>query len=98
MNPIHPLRRVLAALTALGCALLAFTATGPAAFAMIVPDPGGGGADSAPTPGGVRVLTGGGMPGWQITLIAAAAALVAATAAVLIDRALAARRVPATSA
>jgi hypothetical protein len=33
------------------------------------------------------VITAGGMPGWQITLIAVAAALVAATAAVALDRA-----------
>ena len=39
-----------------------------------------------------RVVTAGGMPGWQITLIALGAALVAATAAVLLDRARAARR------
>ena len=39
-----------------------------------------------------RVITTGGMPGWQITLIALAAALVAATAAVLLDRTLARRR------
>jgi hypothetical protein len=38
------------------------------------------------------VITAGGMPGWQITLIAVAAALVAATAAVLLDRARAGRR------
>jgi hypothetical protein len=34
----------------------------------------------------------GGMAGWQITVIAIGAALVAATAAVFLDRALAARR------
>ena len=34
----------------------------------------------------------GGMPGWQIALIALAAALCAATAAVVLDRARAARR------
>jgi hypothetical protein len=39
----------------------------------------------------------GGMAGWQITLIALGAALVAATAAVILDRTLAARR-PATAA
>jgi hypothetical protein len=33
------------------------------------------------------VITAGGMPGWQITLIALAAALAAATAAVFLDRA-----------
>jgi hypothetical protein len=32
------------------------------------------------------------MPGWQITLIAAAVIIIAATAAVLVDRARAARR------
>ena len=97
MNPIHPFRRVVAALAALACTLLASAAAGPAAFAMIVvPDPGGAG--TAPVPaGGVGVLASGGMPGWQITLIAAGAALVAAIAAVLIDRARAARRTPATT-
>jgi len=38
----------------------------------------------------------GGMPSWQIALIAVGAALFAATAAVLVDRARAARRKPAT--
>jgi hypothetical protein len=38
-----------------------------------------------------------GMPGWQIALIAIGAALVAATAAVLLDRARATRRHPATA-
>ena len=46
----------------------------------------------------VRVVTTGGMPGWQIALIAAAAALVAATVAVVIDRARAARKMHATTA
>jgi hypothetical protein len=38
------------------------------------------------------VITAGGMPGWQITLIAIGAALAAATAAVFLDRARASRR------
>jgi hypothetical protein len=38
------------------------------------------------------VVTTGGMPGWEITLIALGAALLAAAAAVLLDRARAARR------
>ena len=38
------------------------------------------------------------MPGWQITLIAVAAALVAAALAVLLDRARAARKTHATTA
>jgi hypothetical protein len=38
------------------------------------------------------VVTVGGMAGWQIALIALGAALVAATVAILLDRARAARR------
>jgi predicted PurR-regulated permease PerM len=76
-------RRLAAALAAATCALLASAAVIPAAWAMI-PYTGG-------TPV-VHVVTEGGMPGWQITLIALGAALVAATAAVLLDRAWAARR------
>jgi hypothetical protein len=38
------------------------------------------------------------MPGWQIALIAIGAALVAATVAVILDRALAARKVHAATA
>ena len=55
-------------------------------------------------PGGVPVHTAvytvvtGGMPGWQITLIAVAAALLAATVAVLADRARAGRRKAAVAA
>ena len=40
----------------------------------------------------VRTVVIGGMPGWQIALIAIGAALLAATVAVLADRARAARR------
>jgi hypothetical protein len=40
----------------------------------------------------MRVITAGGMAGWQIALIAAGTAVVAATAAVCLDRALTARR------
>ena len=46
--------------------------------------PPSGARDPAPAAG---VVPAGGMPGWQITLIALGAALVAATAAVLLDRA-----------
>jgi hypothetical protein len=38
------------------------------------------------------VITAGGMAGWQITLIALGAALIAAAAAVLLDRARGTRR------
>ncbi len=46
----------------------------------------------------VHTVTGGGMPGWQIALIAAGAALLAATAAVLAYRAWTTRRKPTTAA
>ena len=64
------------------------------------PVPGGVPAHTAVVPGGVPVHTvvSGGMPGWQITLIAVAAALLAATVAVLADRARASRRKAATAA
>jgi hypothetical protein len=43
-------------------------------------------------PAQVRIVTAGGMPGWQITLIAAAAAILAAIVAVAADRVITARR------
>jgi hypothetical protein len=46
----------------------------------------------------VHTVVVGGMPGWQIALIAAAAALVAATVAVLVNRARATRRKSAAAA
>jgi hypothetical protein len=82
------LRRLAAALAAVICAVLASAAIVPAASASIPLTPGG---PAVPAPA-VRVVTIGGMAGWQITLIALGAALVAATAAVLVDRVGAARR------
>jgi hypothetical protein len=88
------LRRVAAALAAVTCTLLASAAIMPAAWAVNVIPPGGGPAQT-PAAGAV---TAGGMPGWQIALIALGAALAAATAAVLLDRARAARQAaPATT-
>jgi hypothetical protein len=82
-------RRIFAAVATLAGAMLAFAAE-PAAFAARVPPPGG--ADNgAQAP--VRVIAGGGMPGWQITLIALTATLVGAAVAVLLDRARVARRI-----
>jgi hypothetical protein len=46
----------------------------------------------------VRTIVIGGMPGWQITLIAVAAALIAATVSVLLDRARVARKMHTTTA
>jgi hypothetical protein len=82
-------RRIFAAVATLAGAVLA-VAGAPAALAMRVPPPGGG---IAPPPPPVRVIAEGGMPGWQIALIALAAALVAAVVAVLLDRARAAHKI-----
>ena len=83
----HP-RRILAAVTTLAGAMLAL-ATAPAAFARPLPPPDccATGADAP-----VTLITGGGMPGWQITLIAVGAALAGAAMAILLDRARAARK------
>jgi hypothetical protein len=89
------LRRFAAVLAAVTSGLLASVAIVPAAFARMEPDPGAGYVSTrvARVPATtVRVVTAGGMPGWQITVIALGAALLAATAAVLLYRALAARR------
>jgi hypothetical protein len=103
---MNRIRRTLATLATLAGALLAFTAATPAAFATRVP-PSGGSAGPAsgltrsvpwpkttavPAPPQVHTVVIGGMPGWQITLIAAAAALLAAVVAVSLDRARASRR------
>ena len=89
----HP-RRILAAVITLAGAMLAL-ATAPAAFARPLPPPDccATGADAP-----VTLITGGGMPGWQITLIAVGAALAGAALAILLDRAWAARKAhPATA-
>ena len=88
------LRRVTAALAVVAAGLLACAAVVPAASAAIIPVPDGpyGTTLAAPVP----VITAGGMPGWQITVIALAAALIAAVAAVFLDRARASRRAAAT--
>jgi hypothetical protein len=92
---LYPIRRLASALAGLAAALLAVTtaAAAPAAYASLPPH-GGGPAGTYTT---VRVIATGGMPGWQITLIAAVTALAAATVAVLIDRARAARKTHATT-
>ena len=74
-------------LAGLGVLVTALVATGSAALAM--PVPGTDGEADVVQPPVVTVV--GGMPGWQITLIAVGAALVAAVLAVLADRAWSAR-------
>jgi len=92
MNPLKRIRRFTAVLAGLAGALVAFGAT--PAFAMHVPPPGDTTSPVGTTtpPVEVHTVVVGGMPGWQIALIAVVAALLAATAAVLLDRARSARR------
>jgi hypothetical protein len=88
-------RRIAAAMATLAGAVLTFVAA--PAFAEKVPPPGEG-SGIAPPPPPVRVIAEGGMPGWQITLIALTAALVAAAAAVMVDHVRAARKIHAPTA
>ena len=96
MNPLKRIRGFAAALAGLAGALVAFGAT--PAFAMHVPPPGSGsGVTTSPVgtttpPVEVHTVVVGGMPGWQIALIAVVTALIAAAVAVLADRARTARR------
>ena len=94
------LGRLAAVLGVLTCALVSFAGAVPAAFASPIPVPGPGGA-YGPVPGGAatvtRLIMTGGMPGWQIALIAAGAALVAAASAVAVDRTVGRRRLVSAS-
>ena len=53
---------------------------------------GSGSARSSAAPAVTRIVVAGGMPGWQIALIAVGAALLTGTLAVLADRVRAAHR------
>ena len=91
MNRIPRIRRVTVVLTGLALTILGLAA-GPAAFATVVPASGGEATVPAAVPTVTRIVVTGGMPGWQIALIAVGAALIAAALAVLADRARTAHR------
>jgi len=93
MRIIKGLSKLGALLAILGGFVAAFAGAASASTEMVPrPAPDGGvfyaGRSPAPV---VRTVVMGGMPGWQIALIAIVAALVAAAAAVLVDRARSAR-------
>lgn len=110
MIHMHHVRRLVGILTGLAATVVAAIAVAPSAFAMVDPPPGGplygrfgpppvANLKHPPVPVHTHTAVAIGMPGWQIALIATGAAVLAATAAVLLDRARAARRdaaVPAT--
>jgi hypothetical protein len=79
-------RRLGGLLAAFGALVAMLVVTGTAAMAQVLPPFGSEGVQPAP-PAPVA----GGMPGWEITLIAVGAALVTAVLAVLADRAWSAR-------
>ena len=81
------LGRLATVLAAVMSGLLASAVAATAAFANPVPI---GDADTSPITA-VRVISTGGMAGWQITLVATGAALAAAALAVLADRKLTTR-------
>ena len=101
MNAIRHIRRLAGVLAGLAGVLLAFGAT-PAFAGILQPDPGGllphppvlPAQVTGPVTGSVHTVVIGGMPGWQIALIAVTAALFAATTtiAVLADHVRAGRR------
>jgi hypothetical protein len=86
-------RRIAVVFAGLGATVATLaTLAGPASAATGILSPGGetiGSVNAAPA---VTTVVAGGMPGWQIALIAVGAALVAAVVAVLLDRARLARR------
>lgn len=82
---MNHIRRLVCILSALAVSMLAL---GAPAFAERVPVPGTGDQPFLKT----QLVAVSGMPGWQIGLIAAGAALLGAVLAVLLDRARIARR------
>ena len=97
---MNPTRRLTAALAGLAGALLIYAAAAPAALAQPFPPrpPGWDRHPPPPQPAGIHAVVAGGMPGWQIALIAIGAALLAATIAVRVDRGRAAHRKTITAA
>jgi hypothetical protein len=94
MHKIKNATRLGVLLAALGVIALTFAGRASAATAM-VPRSGGGAEGNGYVPikpPAVHTIVVGGMPGWQIAAIAIAAALVAGTAAVLLDRTRSVRR------
>jgi hypothetical protein len=94
MKTIRRIFRPAAFLTAATAVLVACSAAAPA-FAKIVPPPDGAVAPPPPPPV-MHTVTVGGTPGWQIALLMAGTAVLAAAVAVLVERIRTARRAQVT--
>jgi hypothetical protein len=110
MSHIHHIGRLARILAGLAAALVAAIAAAPAALAAPNPaqpypppgqlskyEPVAPPVHHTVVPAHTHAAVTGGMAGWQIALIALGAAILAAIAAVLVERARAARRQPTTS-
>jgi hypothetical protein len=95
MRTIKSLSRLSVVLASLAVVAVSLASSASASTTMI---PVGGSGDATATDTGpvtvVHTVVVGGMPGWQIALIAVAAALVTACAAVLVERTRITRRRP----
>jgi hypothetical protein len=108
MNPIRAIGRAARILTGVAVGLLALATAAPAALARPAPPPVTPTALATPRPQPpgwnkhpplpTHALAAGGMPGWQITLIAAATVLAATIAVLLVARARATQRTIASAA
>jgi hypothetical protein len=87
---MNRIRRIAAILSGLAASVLVTLTGATAAFAYPVPPPGGPAGPLQPPR--VHTIVTGGMPGWQIALIAIGAAILAAALAVTFDRAYTAHR------
>jgi hypothetical protein len=94
MRTVKSLSRLGVVLASLAVVAVGFASGASASTTMIpVGSSGGAAADAGPVTV-VHTVVVGGMPGWQIALIAVVAALVTALAAVLAERTRIARRRP----
>lgn len=94
MNRLRFIPQLARFLGALAVAMLGLVVSAPAAFAMRIPAQGGSSSATAtsPSPTFTHTVVAGGMAGWQIAVIVAVVAVLAATIAIVVDRARAAHR------
>ena len=91
MNTIR-IRHLAGLLAASAAALLVLAAASPAMAATARVPHYGPSVPSPQVPAQIHTVVPGGMPGWQITLIAIGAALAGAALAMLLDRVVTSRR------